>query len=122
MSVDVSGGGGRALGRSRQAWLGLGDQFEAIGKQFRQNYDRVTETATAGTEKSQASIERAVKSVGKALEDTSKAIGDSLRDPRIREETEEAGAKLLHAVGVTLAELGEALQREAEEEERNTAA
>ena len=67
-------------------------------------------------------MERAVKTVTSAFEDTATAIGNSLRDPALKEETEEAGARFLRAVGVTLSELGESLQRQADDEHRGTAA
>jgi hypothetical protein len=102
--------------RSRAAWTQFGDAFAEIGHQFHQDYERVTETANEGTEQSQQSIERAVKAIRRAIEDTARAIGQSLRDPKVRQETEESGSALLHAVGVSLSELGTTLQRDAEHE------
>jgi argininosuccinate lyase len=107
---------GKALNRSREAWAALADEFADIGRRFREDYDKVGETATTGTEKSQESIDRAVSAVCQAVAGTAHAIGDALRDPKIRQETEEAGSALLRAVGVTLSELGESLQRDAERE------
>jgi hypothetical protein len=103
--------------RIREAWVALGDEFADIGRRFRENYDQVSGTATRGTERSQESIDRAVNAIRKAIDGTARAIGESLRDPKIREETEEAGSALLRAVGVTLSQLGQSLQRDAEREQ-----
>lgn len=107
----------KALSRSREAWAALGDEFADIGRRFREDYEKVGETATTGTEESQNSIDRAVSAIRQAVAGTAHAIGDALADPKIKQETEEAGSALLRAVGVTLSELGEKLQRDAEREQ-----
>ncbi len=101
---------------TREAWAALGDEFADIGKRFREDYEKVSETAVAGSEESQKSIDRAVMAIRGAVSGAAHAIGESLRDPKIREETEEAGSALLRAVGVTLSELGERLQKDADHE------
>ena len=106
----------KALNRSREAWAALGDEFADIGRRFREDYEKVSETAATGSEASQQSIDRAVSAIRKAVDGTARTIGESLRDPKIREETQEAGSALLRAVGVTLSELGENLQRDADRE------
>jgi len=109
--------GAEAVGppsKYREAWSQVGDAFGEIGRQFHQDYERVTETADTGTEKSQQSIEQAVTEIRRAVAGTARAIGASLRDPKIRQETEDSGSALLRAVGVSLAELGATLQRGAE--------
>jgi hypothetical protein len=100
--------------RSQEAWSQLADQFTQIGRQFRQHYERVSAANQPSTDKTQGSVERAVTVVGKAVEDTARTIGSSVRDPKVREDTGQAGSALLRAVGATLAELGVALQREAD--------
>jgi hypothetical protein len=106
----------KVLGSAREAWAEFGDAFGDIARQFRQDYEQVSQTANEGSEKSQRSIQRAVKAIRAALDQTGRAIGESLRDPKVRQETEEAGSALLNAVGVTLSDLGEALRRDAEHE------
>ena len=106
----------KGLSRSREAWAALGDEFVDIGRRFREDYEKVSETAATGSEESQKTIDRAVSAIRKAVDGTARTIGESLRDPKIREETEEAGAALLRAVGVTLSELGQNLQRDADRE------
>ncbi len=106
---------GRA-GRSRQAWAQFADAFADIGRQFRNDYEQASEATSEGTEKAQKSLERAVTGVRTAVETTAKTISESLRDPKVREETEEAGAALLRAVGVSLSELGDVLKRRADSE------
>jgi hypothetical protein len=100
--------------RSQEAWSQLADQFTQIGRQFRQHYERVSAANQPSTDKTQGSVEHAVTVVGKAVEDTARTIGSSVRDPKVREDTGQAGSALLRAVGATLAELGVALQREAD--------
>ena len=114
--------GTKVVSRSRQAWAQFGDAFGDIGRQFQQDYEHVTETANEGTDESKRSIERAVKAVRTAIEGTAKTIGVSLRDPKVKQETEEAGSALMHAVGVSLSELGQRLQRDADREREHTAA
>jgi hypothetical protein len=104
-----------------EAWAALGDEFADIGRRFRENYEQVTETASTGTDQSRKSIERAVDAIRTAIGGTARTIGESLRDPKLREETEEAGSALLRAVGVTLSELGQTLQRDAESEQQGAA-
>jgi hypothetical protein len=119
MSSEESRSGAKDDSRSRQAWAEFGDAFGDIGRQFHRDYERVTETAGEGTDESQKSIERAVKAVRSAVESTAKAIGTSLRDPKVKQETEEAGSALMQAVGVSLSELGEKLQRDSERERQH---
>ena len=106
---------------SREAWAALGDEFADIARRFRENYEQVTETASTGTDESRKSIERAVDAIRTAIGGTARTIGESLRDPKLKEETEEAGSALLRAVGVTLSELGQTLQRDAEREQQDAA-
>ena len=101
---------------SREAWKQFGDAFGDIGRQFHQDYEHVTDVTGEGTEKSQQSIERAVKAIRSAIEATGRTIGESLRDRKVKQETEEAGTALLRAVGVSLSNLGERLQGDAERE------
>ncbi len=108
--------GGKALSGAREAWAEFGDAFSEIGRQFREDYEQVSESASESSEQSQQSIQRAVKAIRAALDQTARAIGGSLRDPKVKQETAEAGSALLKAVGVTLSELGEALRRDAEHE------
>jgi hypothetical protein len=63
-----------------------------------------------------------VQAVRAAIEGTAKTIGTSLRDPLVKQETEEAGSALMHAVGVSLSELGDRLQRDAGRERERGAA
>jgi hypothetical protein len=105
----------KAMGRSREAWSAFGEEFADIAKRFRDNYESVSETAEAGTDKSRKSIERAVQAIRKAVGDMAEGLTEALRDEKVRAETEEAGSALLNAFGVTLSELGEALQRDADE-------
>jgi hypothetical protein len=112
----------KVASKSREAWAQFADAFGDIGRQFHQDYEHVTETAGEGTEKSRRSMERAVKAIRTAVEGTAKSIGESLRDPKVRQETEEAGSALLHAVGVSLSELGDTLQRDAERERQGSTA
>jgi hypothetical protein len=121
MSEKETQAGEKAGSRSREAWRQFGDAFGDIGRQFHQDYDRVTEAASDGTETSQQSIERAVKAIRTAIEGTGRTIGESLRDPKVRKETEEAGSALLRAVGVSLSELGQTLQGDAERERQGSA-
>ena len=114
MSADQE----KALSQSREAWAALGDEFADIGRRFREHYEQVSDTAATGTEESQESLDRAVRAVRQAIDGTAHAIGESLRDPKIREETEQAGSAFLRAVGVTLSELGKTLQHEAEREQQ----
>jgi hypothetical protein len=107
---------GKTLTRSREAWAAVGEEFADIARRFRDDYDRVGDTVAAGTETSQKSLDRAVHAVREAVAGTARAISDALRDPKVKEETEEAGSALLRAVGVTLSDLGESLQRDAERE------
>ena len=99
---------------SEQAWAKLADQFSSIARQFRQHYERVSASPRPEPEHTQGSVQRAASKVGRAVEDTARAIDESVRDPKVRQETGQAGSALLRAVGVTLTELGAALQREAE--------
>ncbi len=116
MTHEETPTGAKVASRSRRAWAQFGDAFGDIGRQFHQDYERVTETASEGSDESQKSIERAVKAIRTAVESTAKTIGTSLRDPKVKQETEEAGSALLHAVGVSLSDLGEKLQRDADRE------
>ena len=122
MSEEETQAGTKVGSRSREAWAQFGDAFGDIGRQFHQNYEHVTEAASEGTEQSQRSIERAVKAIRTAIENTAKTIGESLRDPKVKQETAEAGSGLLRAVGVSLSELGETLQRDAERERESSPA
>jgi hypothetical protein len=105
---------GAESSRSQEAWSKLADQFSQIARQFRQHYERVSADNQPATDKARGSVERAVTTVGKAIEDTARTIDQSVRDPQVREDTGQAGSALLRAVGVTLSELGSALQREAD--------
>ena len=122
MSEEEIQAGAKVASRSREAWAQFGDAFGDIGRQFHRDYEHVTEAASEGTEQSQQSMERAVKAIRTAIEDTGKTIGESLRDPKVRKETEEAGSALLRAVGVSLSELGETLQGDAERERHGSSA
>jgi hypothetical protein len=108
----------KTVSRSREAWSELGDEFADIARRFRENYESVSETAESGSETSRKSIESAVRAIRKALGDIGDSLGETLRDPKVREETAEAGSALLNAFGVTLTELGEALRRDAEDQTR----
>jgi hypothetical protein len=101
------------ISKTREAWSEFADEFTDIAKEFRRNYEALSEDVEAGTTKSRNSIERATKTVRRALDDLAGTIGQSLSDPAIRGETEEAGEALLKAVGATLSELGAKLQQAA---------
>jgi len=62
-----------------------------------------------------AGIDAAGRRVGKAVKDAARAIENALGDPRVRQDSAEAGSTLLRAVGATLSELGAAIQREADD-------
>jgi len=51
--------------------------------------------------------------VSKAVEDAARAFENAVHDPKVRQDSAEAGSALLRAVGATLSELGAAIQREA---------
>lgn len=110
----MSDGNGTERTGSAQAWAQLADQFNAIARQFRQHYERVTASPHPEPELTQGSVQRAVSTVGKAIEDTARAIDESVHDPKVRQDTGQAGSALLRAVGATLTDLGAALQREPE--------
>jgi len=101
------------MSKTREAWSELADEFTDIAKEFRRNYEALSETVEGGTTRSRSSIERATKTVRRALDDLADTIGQSLRDPAVRSETEEAGEAFLRAVGATLSELGAKLQQAA---------
>jgi hypothetical protein len=103
--TDPSGG-------SQEAWSKLADQFSEIADTFRTHYHRIAEANQPADPTSQGTVERAVTKVGKAIEDTARTIDQSVRDPKVREDTGQAGSALLRAVGATLSDLGAALQRE----------
>jgi hypothetical protein len=105
----------KPMSRSREAWAEFGDEFTDIARRFRENYESISEAAEGGSEQSRRSIERAVESIRKAFNEMSSSLSETLRDPKVREETAEAGSSLLHAFGVTLSELGGTLQRDAED-------
>jgi len=121
MTYEEAPTGAKVGSRSRQAWAQFGDAFGDIGRQFHQDYERVTDTASEGSDESQKSIERAVRAIRAAIESTGKTIGASLRDPRVKQETKEAGSALMQAVGVSLSELGEKLQHDADHEREHSA-
>jgi hypothetical protein len=50
--------------------------------------------------------------VRKAVEDAARAFENAVGDPKLRQDSAEAGSALLRAVGATLSELGAAIQRE----------
>lgn len=102
------------MSRSREAWSEFGDEFADIGRQFRENYEALSAAAERGTDKSRKSIERSVRAIRKAVAEMGNSLAETLRDDRVRNESEEAGAALLNAFGVTLSEIGTSLQREAE--------
>ncbi len=105
-----------ATGGSQEAWSKLADQFTELADQFRSHYHRVTEAnPPAADPAGKGTVERAVTKVGKAIEDTARTIDQSVRDPKVREDTSQAGSALLRAVGATLADLGAALQREGDD-------
>ncbi len=110
MSTDVA----KSASQTQEAWAALGEQFADIGRRFREDYERVSTATAAGTDEARSSFEEAVAEVRAAVEGSAKAIGESLRDPKIREETTEAGSALFRAVGVTISELGQKLQAQAE--------
>jgi hypothetical protein len=116
MSENETQAGATTSSRTREAWREFGDAFGDIGRQFHQDYDHVSEAASEGSDRSQQSMERAVKAIRMAIQNTARTIGESLRDPKVRTETEEAGSALLSAVGVSLSEVGQKLQRDAERE------
>jgi ribonuclease E len=99
-------------GGSQEAWSKLADQFSEIAETFRTHYHRIAEANQPADPASQGTVERAVTKVGKAIEDTARTIDQSVRDPKVREDTGQAGSALLRAVGATLSDLGAALQRE----------
>jgi hypothetical protein len=105
----------KAMSKSREAWSELGDEFADIARRFRENYQSLSGTAEAGSEKSRKSIERSVRTIRKTLGELGDSLTETMRDPKFREETADAGSALLNAFGVTLTELGEALQRDAED-------
>ena len=107
MSDETESGG------SGQAWSRLADQFALIAQQFQQHYERVSASSRPETEQTQGSIEQLVTTVSKAIENTARTIDESVRDPKVREDSGAVGSALLRAVGATLSELGAALQREA---------
>lgn len=108
-------GEAEVMGRTREAWSEFGEEFADIGRRFKESYDGISETAEETTEASRDSIERAVRAIRKAVGDLGDSLGEALSDPKVRQETEEAGSKLLNAFGVTLSDLGQALQRDAKQ-------
>ena len=50
--------------------------------------------------------------VSKAIDDAARAFENAVGDPKVRQDSAEAGSALLRAVGATLSELGAAIQRE----------
>ncbi len=52
--------------------------------------------------------------VRKAVEDAARAFENAVQDPKVRQDSAEAGSALLRAVGATLSELGAVIQREAD--------
>ena len=55
--------------------------------------------------------------MSKAVEDAARAFENAVRDPKMREDSAEAGSALLRAVGATLSELGAAIEREADDKQ-----
>ena len=55
--------------------------------------------------------------VSKAVEDAARAFENAVHDPKVRQDSTEAGSALLAAVGATLSELGAAIQREADDKQ-----
>jgi hypothetical protein len=110
----------KVMSKSREAWTEFGDEFAEIANRFRENYESVSGAAEVGSDKSRKSIERSVRTIRRALSEMGDSLSKTLRDPKVREETADAGTALLNAFGVTLAELGEALQRDAEDATSDT--
>lgn len=53
--------------------------------------------------------------VSKAVEDAARTFENAVHDPKVRQDSAEAGSALLRAVGATLSELGAVIQREADD-------
>lgn len=116
---DTGTGRTEAMSRTRKAWGEFGDEFAEIAQRFRTNYDQLAETTEEGSEESRTSIERAVRSIRDAVGDMADSLSDSLHDSKLAEEAEEAGASLVKAFGVTLSDLGQTLQRTAQNLEKD---
>jgi hypothetical protein len=99
------------MSKTREAWSEFSSEFADIAEKFKANYATVAETAETGSEASRKSIERSVKAIRGAMGSMADALGNALRDPAVKDETEEAGSALLRAFGVTVSEIGEKLQR-----------
>jgi hypothetical protein len=104
-----------AMSRSREAWAELGREFADIARRFQENYESVSDTVEEGTDESRKSIDQAVEAIRRAVGDLAESLSETLKDPKVRSETEEAGTALVKAFGVTLSEIGETLQRDAKE-------
>jgi len=128
----MSENNGKRFDRTHEAWSALADQFTQIAHQFREHYHRVsagasqigaypTDAGPAGTESVDADkvgadprgTDTAGHRVSKAVEDAARAFENAVGDPKVRQDSAEAGSALLQAVGATLSELGTAIQREA---------
>jgi ElaB/YqjD/DUF883 family membrane-anchored ribosome-binding protein len=101
-------------GAVKDAWAEVGEAFKEIGRRFQDSYHQVAGKADERGDQVEDSVERSLDAVKAALKDTVAAIDEVAKDPAAKEEAKGAGNSLLHALGTTLSELGESIQRSAD--------
>jgi hypothetical protein len=102
-------------GAVKDAWTEVGEAFKEIGRRFTESYHQVADKADEQGDRVEDSVERSLDAVKAALKDTVAAIDDVSKDPEVKEEAKGAGHALLRALGTTLSEVGDSLQRTADD-------
>jgi hypothetical protein len=103
----------------REAWSGVGRQFEELGRALRGHFGREPEPAAEGGTApapdtsgagDQAAMRIALRRLGQAAQQLGDQAGEAVRDPVVRESAQRAARTLADALDATFTELGEDLR------------
>ncbi len=92
---------------TRSAWDDVGSHLTNLGTHVRERFEQTAGASRAGSSAEGDSVRRWIDT----LDDAFTSLGDAVRDPAFRREAESSVERLADALGGTLSELGDQLQR-----------
>lgn len=88
-------------------WQQATEQFSSLGSKLRDRYTEIV----GDDGPAEDDVREAIKTIGTAAQSMFESLGASMRDPEVRDQVKEASASFFSAIGRTLGELGEELQK-----------
>jgi hypothetical protein len=92
----------------KAAWQEAGERLTGLGHRFKEHY--AAERGGEGDQTRQE-VKDALHKLGSAIEDAFDALSKAARDPAVKDDVKQVGQSLAGAMGTTLGEVSEELQK-----------